>query len=254
MSAYSASAPVTHSTTAPSTRNPAPPWCAKNVTAYQGLIARSTSGCCTMLCRPTRPIATNHTHITGPNTLPTRPVPRFWNQNSASSTITVSGTTQRDSAGAATLKPSIADSTVIDGVITPSPKNSEAPSNAASTTSLRVRGYCRVARWASAIIAMMPPSPRLSARMMKVTYFTATTTTSVHSTSDRTPRHAVPAAEGLAHRVKRAGADVAEHHADRADHQRAHGMALAAGFRGRGARAVVHRPLNAPVRRAGPCG
>src|SRR6185437_727518 len=111
----------------------------------------------------------------------------FWNRNSVINTITAIHTTQGASAGAATPRPSTADSTVIEGVITPSPKNSEAPSTAASTTSLRVRGYLRVARWASAIIAMMPPSPLLSARMMNVMYFTATTITSVHSTSDNTP-------------------------------------------------------------------
>src|SRR6185437_4546405 len=187
MSAYSASAPVTHSTTAPSTRKPPVPWWTKKLNPYQGLMARSTSGCCTTLYKPIKPSATNHTHITGPNTLPTPPVPRFWNRNSVTSTITAIHTTQCESAGAATPRPSTAESTVIDGEITPSPKNSAAPSTAASTTSLRVRGYCRVARCASAIIAMMPPSPLLSARMMKVMYFNATTISNVHNTNDRMP-------------------------------------------------------------------
>ena len=115
------------------------------------------------------------------------PVPRLCTRNTATSTITAIHTTQCESAGAATPRPSTADSTVIEGVITPSPKNSAAPSTAANMTSLRVRGYWRVARCASAIIAMMPPSPLLSARMMKVTYFNATTISSVHSTSDNTP-------------------------------------------------------------------
>src|SRR6185437_12067658 len=187
MSAYNASAPVTHSTTAPSTRNPPVPWWTKKLNPYHGLMARNTSGCCTMLYTPMRPSATNQMHITGPNTLPTLPVPRFCTRNRMTSTATAIHTTQCASAGAATPRPSTADNTVIDGVITPSPKNSAAPSTAASTTSLRVRGYLRVARCASAIIAMMPPSPLLSARMIKVMYFSATTISSVHNTSESTP-------------------------------------------------------------------
>ena len=40
---------------------------------------------------------------------------------------------------------------------------------------------------ASAISAMMPPSPRLSARITKVTYFTVITMMSAHRISDSTP-------------------------------------------------------------------
>ena len=39
----------------------------------------------------------------------------------------------------------------------------------------------------SAMRARMPPSPRLSARMMKVRYLSTITTRSDHSTSDRMP-------------------------------------------------------------------
>ena len=39
----------------------------------------------------------------------------------------------------------------------------------------------------SAINAMMPPSPSLSARMMMVTYFTVTTMVNAQNTSDSTP-------------------------------------------------------------------
>jgi hypothetical protein len=41
---------------------------------------------------------------------------------------------------------------------------------------------------ASAIIAISPPSPRLSARRISTTYFSDTTTVSVQNTSDRMPR------------------------------------------------------------------
>ncbi len=42
-------------------------------------------------------------------------------------------------------------------------------------------------RCASAISAMMPPSPSLSARMMMVTYFSVTTIISAQKISDRMP-------------------------------------------------------------------
>ena len=45
----------------------------------------------------------------------------------------------------------------------------------------------RVSRSASAMSAMMPPSPRLSARMMKITYFTATMMMSAQKKSERLP-------------------------------------------------------------------
>ena len=44
-----------------------------------------------------------------------------------------------------------------------------------------------VPRSTSAMSAMMPPSPRLSARMMNITYFTDTTSISDQSTSDTAP-------------------------------------------------------------------
>ena len=43
-------------------------------------------------------------------------------------------------------------------------------------------------RCASAISARMPPSPRLSARMIKVTYLTVTISISDQKISDRMPR------------------------------------------------------------------
>ncbi len=43
------------------------------------------------------------------------------------------------------------------------------------------------ARWTSAVSAMMPPSPSLSARMMNVTYLTETTIVIDQKTSEITP-------------------------------------------------------------------
>jgi hypothetical protein len=63
----------------------------------------------------------------------------------------------------------------------------------------------------------MPPSPLLSARMMKVTYFRLTTIISDQKISERMPSTLsgvigtgmVRAAEDLLQRIQRAGADVA---------------------------------------------
>ncbi len=49
-------------------------------------------------------------------------------------------------------------------------------------------GWSRTADCASAMSAMMPPSPRLSARMMRTTYFSDTTIISAQNIVDRPPR------------------------------------------------------------------
>ena len=84
---------------------------------------------------PSRAIAVNQIAMTGPNSRPTAPVPSRWTRNRTTMIAAVIGTTRSDTDGAATLTPSIADSTEIAGVITLSPKNSDAPMipSAAST-------------------------------------------------------------------------------------------------------------------------
>ena len=72
-------------------------------------------------------MATNHSAITGPKTRPTLPVPRHCTANSATMTTTLIGSTYCCSSGVETSRPSTADSTEIAGVITPSPKNRQAP-------------------------------------------------------------------------------------------------------------------------------
>jgi hypothetical protein len=52
----------------------------------------------------------------------------------------------------------------------------------------RHRGWPLIAESASAISAMIPPSPRLSARMMRTTYLSDTTIISAQNTVDRPPR------------------------------------------------------------------
>jgi hypothetical protein len=69
----------------------------------------------------------NQVTITGPNTLPTFAVPKRWPANRPNRISRLIGTTQFASRGEITARPSTAPSTVIGGVIMPSPKNSEAP-------------------------------------------------------------------------------------------------------------------------------
>ena len=57
----------------------------------------------------------------GPKKWPTRLVPNRWTKNSAVRTAIVSGTTTSSRSGETTSRPSIADSTLIAGVIMPSP-------------------------------------------------------------------------------------------------------------------------------------
>ena len=75
MSAYSASAPVTASTTAASEKNAIAKWPTKNPTAYVGDSASRIAGCRAMPPTPQAAMATNQTTITGPKSRPTAPVP-----------------------------------------------------------------------------------------------------------------------------------------------------------------------------------
>ena len=83
--------------------------------------------------------------------------------------------------GVATVSPSIAPSTVIAGVIMPSPYSSAAPKMASSTSTGRPSAS-RPATWlrprfsgSSVASARMPPSPWLSARITMAMYLTDTT-------------------------------------------------------------------------------
>jgi len=69
-------------------------------------------------------------------------------------------------------------------VIIPSPKNSDAP-KIPSVTSRPTR--TDLLRLTSAVSAMIPPSPRLWARMITPAYLTVTTIISDQKISDATP-------------------------------------------------------------------
>ena len=85
------------------------------------MTAASTAGWRTMPPIPSTARTANQSIMTGPNTRPTRSVPRRWKENSRTRTTMVIGITARWRTGAATSKPSTADSTEIAGVIMPSP-------------------------------------------------------------------------------------------------------------------------------------
>ncbi|MNN00959.1 hypothetical protein D3C81_1135630 [compost metagenome] len=127
MSAYNASPPVTASTTAPKMKMPCQPFSMKKRAAHIGLNAFSTSGEAITFQMPITASDRNQRVITGPNTLPTFSVPKRCAANTAANTIRVIGTTKCPSPGAATSRPSTAPSTEMAGVMTPSPKNNEAP-------------------------------------------------------------------------------------------------------------------------------
>ncbi len=133
-------------------------------------------------------MAVNHTTMTRPKTAPTRAVPRRWNMNSATRMrLDRMGTTQSGSCGAATPMPSTAPSTEMAGVMTPSPYSSAAPKSPKPTRRRRAPIRCR--RGCSrASSAMIPPSPRLSACMMKARYLNDTTKLSDQKISESTPR------------------------------------------------------------------
>ena len=70
------------------------------------------------------------------------------------------------------------------GVIMPSPKNNAAP-NIPNVTSNAPRATWF--RWRRAVSAMIPPSPRLCARMMTPAYLMDATIVSAQKISDATP-------------------------------------------------------------------
>ncbi|MNJ59554.1 hypothetical protein D3C77_552450 [compost metagenome] len=75
MSAYKASAPVSASTTAPSSTKLISGNSTTKRRPHMGFKAASTSGVC-QICQPPKAASVpNHTSITGPNSLPIKPVP-----------------------------------------------------------------------------------------------------------------------------------------------------------------------------------
>ena len=80
-----------------------------------------------MLHSPNKPIEINQTSVIGPKNFPIVAVPCRCTTKSAVKIPRPIGISHLSNAGVAMLKPSIAESTEIAGVMIPSPKNSEAP-------------------------------------------------------------------------------------------------------------------------------
>ena len=85
----------------------------------------------------------NHTDMIGPNMAPTRPVPKRCIVNSRNNTTSDKATMTFSETGVATLRPSMALSTEIAGVIIPSPYNSAAPNNPRTMSTVRRCGIAR---------------------------------------------------------------------------------------------------------------
>ncbi len=68
-----------------------------------------------------RAMETNQRSMTGPKTAPTAAVPRFWKAKSRRRMTQVAGTTTGFITGVTSMSPSMAPSTLMAGVMTPSP-------------------------------------------------------------------------------------------------------------------------------------
>ncbi|MEY5060002.1 MAG: hypothetical protein RJA51_1749 [Actinomycetota bacterium] len=89
--------------------------------AWYGFTVWMISGWFTMCESPSSAIVANHTSITGPNTLPTAPVPRFCTMKRPVMMAMAMGTTHDSNDDETFSRPSTAESTEIAGVMTPSP-------------------------------------------------------------------------------------------------------------------------------------
>ena len=101
-------------------------------------------------------------------------------------TARAAGMTKGVRSGEMTSRPSMAERMEMAGVMTPSPKNRPAPMMPKMPIMLRDFAL-RATRVARAMRERVPPSPLLSARMMKVTYLRVTTTVSDQKISERMP-------------------------------------------------------------------
>ena len=106
---------------------------------------------------------------------------------SAARIVTATGMTQGRNPGASVPIPSTALSTDIAGVIMPSPYRSEAANKPAPASSTRPGTAPRLPS-KSAVSAIAPPSPLLSARSTSPRYLIDTMIVSAQKTRERMPR------------------------------------------------------------------
>ena len=125
--------------------------------------------------------------VIGANSEATPAVPLYWNRKRLIRITSVIGTTKGDNPVLMTLRPSTAESTDMAGVIMASPKKKAAPiMPSVRTNPLLVLSSVSTSTTSERI----PPSPRLSARMRKKTYFSVTIRISAQISSEATPRTA----------------------------------------------------------------
>src|SRR5215471_117032 len=90
-----------------------------NCAAAPGLSALRISGAAQILMAPSQPMTTNQPIMTGPNRRPMLAVPRCCIANSPTRIASVSGRMNLSSSGVTSLRPSMAESTEMAGVMTP---------------------------------------------------------------------------------------------------------------------------------------
>ncbi len=129
---------------------------------------------------PNAPISMNHASISGPANQPIRPLPSRWVRKTPTTMNAEATTTQWACSGPCTgARPPIALSTLMAGVMIPSPYKSAAPINAAQSSHRpRPRVAASSRDRASARSAKSPPSPPLSARSRSEMYLPPTMSSS----------------------------------------------------------------------------
>ena len=116
-------------------------------------------------------------------------VPRDWTAKRIARIKTVAGTATTSNSGLRSANPSVAESTLIAGVSTPSPKSRLVP---ISTRIKSAKCFLDLGeRMCSGINesnASIPPSPLLSARMTKVKYLSETTSIKAQKIMEAIPK------------------------------------------------------------------
>ena len=118
--------------------------------------------------------------IIGPNEPPMLLLPKRWNTKSITSIITMMGTVLIP--GFNCSKPSIAEETLIGGVIMPSASKALPPIIAGTIN------HPILVRLSRAYRAKIPPSPLLSALSVSIIYFTVVCSVNVQKMQDKEPK------------------------------------------------------------------
>lgn len=146
---------------------------------------QETSGCCAQLYAPSAPIVRNQSTMSGPASRPMSCEPCRCSEKRTSSTPTASAERARSEPSG---RPSSAPSTLIAGVIAPSPISRLQPSIASSVTRWRARAPSGGPERMVCSSANVPPSPWWLTRITQPTYLTQTTSVSAQKIIEKVPR------------------------------------------------------------------